>query len=245
MKQVAMLNNNTEGLSFVLPSSSSWAAATLFFSNELPYYCVTDEENQIATVYLSRNASLDLPLSFYNEVFTSIRDLPDDYDYFAPNPDKSMQEILLANIKTGEIVSTPVHMARSLLTYAPVFQAVVPETPSMLRIAIEDRLERDQFVQLQKNQIVNFDLGAIALSLRLFRGQVFQVMDDPYENTFQIDTGRINLAFKKSLLDNGTMRFLPRRPDGYQWDTDNDPWYDQTCQWADWDPNRPLVDLMG
>ena len=125
-----------------------------------------------------------------------------------------MQEILLANIKTGEIVSTPVHMARSLLTYAPVFKAAIPETPSMLRIAIEDRLERDQFVQLQKNQIITFDLGAIVLSLCLFRGQVFQVMDDPYEDTFQIDTGRINLAFKKALLNNGTLRLLPRRPLG-------------------------------
>ena len=228
MKKIAMLNSSTEDLSFVLPSSGNWVAATLFFSNELPYYCVTDDENQIATVYLSRNASLDLPLSFYNEVFTSIRDLPDDYDYFAPNPDQSMQEILMANIKTGEIISTPVHMARSLLTYAPVYKAVVPETPSMLRIAIEDRLERDQFVQLQKNLIVSFDLGTIALSLRLYRGQVFQVMDDPYEDTFQIDTGRINLAFKKNLLDNGTMRLLPHRPEGYQWETDSDLWDEKT-----------------
>ena len=228
MKKIAMLNSSTEDLSFVLPSSGNWVAATLFFSNELPYYCIPDENSQTATVYLSRNASLDLPLSFYNEVFTSIRDLPDDYDYFAPNPDQSMQEILMANIKTGEIISTPVHMARSLLTYAPVYKAVVPETPSMLRIAIEDRLERDQFVQLQKNLIVSFDLGTIALSLRLYRGQVFQVMDDPYEDTFQIDTGRINLAFKKNLLDNGTMRLLPHRPEGYQWETDSDLWDEKT-----------------
>lgn len=228
MKKIAMLNSSTEDLSFVLPSSGNWVAATLFFFDALPYYCVTNENSQTATVYLSRNASLDLPLSFYNEVFTSIRDLPDDYDYFAPNPDQSMQEILMANIKTGEIISTPVHMARSLLTYAPVYKAVVPETPSMLRIAIEDRLERDQFVQLQKNLIVSFDLGTIALSLRLYRGQVFQVMDDPYEDTFQIDTGRINLAFKKNLLDNGTLRLLPHRPKGYQWETDSDLWNEKT-----------------
>lgn len=240
MKKLATLNSTIEDLHFVLPSDRSWTAATLFFIPVQPYYCEIDRISKTATVYFSRNTALDMQLSFYEQCFTTIRDLPDDYDYFSPNPDGSVRETLICQIRTGNVISAPTKLARKLLSYAPVYKATLPEAPSMLRIVIEDRLERDQFVQLQKEQILTFDLDVFSLHLHLYPGQVFLLMDDPYDDTYQIDTGFVNLAFHKRLLDD-TLRLLPHCVEGYQWETENGLWYEQTCRWPSWDENyEPL-----
>lgn len=243
MKVLAKLDKSISSMVFTLSKDHLWDAATIELADGTPYYCWIKDDSSTACLHLSRNTSLLMPFSFFADAFVVDQELPDDYNYWAPDPNYERHKGLFYDVCNHIVL--PMHYSTRLfpLYYIPVYQVKLPPAPLALRNAILDKLHFEQFVQLQEDKSLVFENGNFRLTIDLYEGQVFDLLEDPVKHYYEIDTGCVNLAFNEKLFGK-TFSLLEKCPDGYQWDSSNSFWEGYVKKWVTWDENWEKIEKL-
>lgn len=234
MNVLARLDKVISSMVFTMSKDQLWDAATIELVDTFPYYCQVSEDSSTTCIYLSRSTSLTVPFLFFAEYFVIDQELPEDYNYRSSDPFFENHTGLFYDNSSQAVESIRYDAGLDFGRYTPVYEVNVPPAPLALRKAILEKLQYEQFVQVNADRLLEFETGGFLLKLELFNGEVFELMEDSVKHCYEIDTGCVNIAFHDKLFGS-TFTLLGLCSEGYQWDASNIFWEERTARWAPWD----------